>query len=178
VLPCLFGFLRDSGFTIPTEGAYNPSRHLSLSDTVINNRKRPRRLQLLLKRSKTDPFNHGVKVYIADTLVCLIKEIFLYLGKRNKQLGPLFITKEGKGWTRAMFHAGLKSLIDDLKLDKHCYNTHSFHIGAETLASLAKIPDSHIQILGRWRSNAFNRYIRPPPTEIANMSKVIAAESQ
>jgi len=117
-----------------------------------------------------------VYVGATDTLVCPIKAILLYLDKRNKQPGPLFITKEGKSWTRAMFHAGLKSLLDDLKLNKHCYNTHSFRIGSATSASLAKIPDSHIQILGRWRSNAFNRYIRPPPTEIANMSKVIATE--
>ena len=84
----------------------------------------------------------------------------------------------GATWTRAMFHAGLKSLIDNLNLDKHCYNTHSFRIGAAASASPAKIPESHIQILSRWGSNAFSRYIRPPPTEIANISKVIAAESQ
>jgi len=77
-----------------------------------------------------------------------------------------------------MFRAALKSLIDDLNLDKHYYNTHSFRIGAATSESVAKIPESHIQILGRWRSNAFSRYIRPPRTEIANMSKVIAAKSQ
>ena len=71
-----------------------------------------------------------------------------------------------------MFRAGLKSLMENLKLDKRRYNTHSLRIGAATSASLAKLPDTHIQILGRWRSNAFKRYIRPPH-EVANMSKVI-----
>jgi len=99
VLSCLFRFLRVSEFTIPTEGAYNPSRHLSLSDIAVDNRKRPRLLQLLLKESKTDPFKNGVKVCIGatDTLVCPIKAILSYFGKKNKQPGPLFITKEGKG---------------------------------------------------------------------------------
>ena len=77
-----------------------------------------------------------------------------------------------------MFRAGLKSLLDNLKLDKRHYSTHSFHIGAETSASLAKMPDAHIQTLGRWRSNAFQRYIRPPPSEVAKMSKIIAAGYQ
>ena len=39
-------------------------------------------------------------------------------------------------------------------------NTHSFCIGGATAASAAGIPDSTIQILGRWSSNAFKNYIR------------------
>ena len=172
-----FGFLSVSEFTIPTEGSYDPSRHLSLSDIAVDNRKKPRLLQLSLKESKADPFKQGVKVYVGatDSLVCPIQAVLSYLGRRSKQPGPLFITKEGNGWTRAMFRAGLKSLMENLKLDKRRYNTHSLRIGAATSASLAKLPDTHIQILGRWRSNAFKRYIRPPPTKVANMSKVIAA---
>ena len=175
-----FGFLRVSDFTIPTESSYVPSCHLSLSDIAVDNRKNPHLLQLFLKQSKTDPFKQGVKVYMGatDSPVCPIKAILSYLGKRRRQLGPLFITKDGKSWTTAMFRARLKSLLDNLKLDKRCYNTHSFRIGAATSASLAKMSDSHIQTLGRCRSNAFQRYIRPPPNEVAKMSKIIAAGYQ
>ena len=88
-----------------------------------------------------------------DNQVCPIKAMLAYLNKRGKQPGPLFITKEGPSWTGAMFRAGLKSLMNDLKLDKHRYNTHSLWIGAATSASLAKLPDAHIKILGRWKSN-------------------------
>ena len=38
--------------------------------------------------------------------------------------------------------------MENLKLDKRRYNTHSLRIGAATSASLAKLPDTHIQILG------------------------------
>ena len=109
-----------------------------------------------------------------DSLVCPIKVMISYLGRRSEQPGPLFITEEGNGWTGAMLRAGLQSLMVSLKLDKRRYNTHSLRTGAATSASLAKLPDSHIQILGRWKSNAFKRYIRPP-NEVANMSKIIAA---
>ena len=50
-----FGFLRVGEFTIPTEGSYDPSCHLSLSDIAVDNRKNPGLLQLFLKQSKTDP---------------------------------------------------------------------------------------------------------------------------
>ena len=77
-----------------------------------------------------------------------------------------------------MFRTGLKSLLDNLKLDKCRYNTHSFRIGAATSTSLPKISDAHIQTLGHWISNAFQRYIRPPPNEVVKMSKIIAAGYQ
>ena len=77
--------------------------------------------------------------------VCLIKAILSFHGKRSKQPGPLFINKEGMGWTGAMFYAGLKSMMADLKLDEHRYNIHSFQIGAATTASLAKLPKGHIR---------------------------------
>jgi len=106
-----------------------------------------------------------------------IKAILAYLSRRSKQPGPLFITKEGIGWTGPKFRAGIKFLIINLKLYKCRHNTHGFWIEAATSASLAKFPDAHIQILGQWRSNAFKRYcnIRPPSNKVAIVSKIIAA---
>ena len=172
-----FGFLRVSEFTLPIESSYESSHHLSLSDIAVDNRKTPRLPQLSLKESKTDPFKQSVKVYLGatDTPVCPIKAILSYLSRRGKKPGPLFITKRGTHWTGTMFCVGLKSLMSDLKLNKHHYNTHSLRIGAATSAYLAKLPETHIQMLGRWRSNSFKRYITPPPNEVVNMSKIIAA---
>jgi len=92
--------------------------------------------------------------------------VLSYLAKRNSRSGPLFITKEGKGCTSAMFRAALKSLLGELKVNKQCYNTHSFCIGAAMCASLSNLSDTHIQLLGCWRSNAFKCYIKPPPSEV------------
>ena len=178
VMCCLafFGFLRVSEFTILTEGSYEPSCHLSLEDIAMDNRSKPRLLQLFLKQSKTDPFKHGTEVYIGatDTTICPVKAVLSYLGRRNSHPGPLFITEEGKGWTNSMFRAALQCIVETLKLNKRDYNTHGFRIGAATSASLANISDTHIQMLGRWRSNAFQRYIRPPPAELAKLSKSLA----
>jgi len=56
-----------------------------------------------------------------DSTVCPIMAVLSYPTKKSSQPGPLFIAKEGKGWTRAMFCAGLKSLLVDLNLNKHAY---------------------------------------------------------
>ena len=45
-----FGFLRVSEFTIPLEGSYDSSRHLSLQDVTVDNRAKPCLLQLFLKQ--------------------------------------------------------------------------------------------------------------------------------
>jgi len=50
---------------------------------------------------------------------------------------------------------------------------HSFCIEVATSASLAKFLDAQIQVLSRWKSNAFQRYIRLPPHKLAKLSKTI-----
>jgi len=141
-----FGFLWVSKFTIPAGGSYDPSCHLSLQGVVVDNRANPHLLQIFLKWSKTDPFKQGVKVYMGatDSTVCPIQAVLSYLKQRSTKLGPLFITEKGKGWTRSMFSSSLKSILHKLKLDQHCYNTHSFQVGAATSASLAQLSDACI----------------------------------
>ena len=73
-----------------------------------------------------------------------------------------------------MFTTELDSLLAELNLNKHHYNSHSFRIGAATTAMQAKIPETHIQMLGRWRSDAYQRYIKTLPLELANLSKMLA----
>ena len=74
-----------------------------------------------------------------------------------------------------MFHKAPKCVFAQMKLNKQLYNTHSFRIGAAAFASLANLSDTQIQVLGRWRSNAFQRYIRPPPKKVAAFSKALLA---
>ena len=164
----IFGFLRVSEFTIPTDGSYDLSSHLSLKDVAIDNRKEPRLLQLALKQSKTDTFKQGCKVYVGaiDNIICPIKAVILYLSKWTNQPGLLFITKDGKGWTAAMFRTALKSLLVKFKVDKNYYNTHSFLIRAATSTSLLNVLDSHMQLLGCWWSNAFQQYIKPRASQV------------
>ena len=77
-----------------------------------------------------------------------------------------------------MFTTELDSLLAKLNLNKQHYNSHSFRIGAATTAMQAKIPETHIQMMGRWRSNAYQQYVKTPPTELAKLSKKLVTANQ
>ena len=64
----------------------------------------------------------------------------------------------------------IRKLLRALELPEENYAGHSFRIGAATSAALARIKDRTIQLLGRWQSGAFLRYIRTPHELLAAMS--------
>ena len=168
-----FGFLRVSEFTVPTQDQYDQSCHLSLGDISLDNRDNPRLLRVHIKQSKTDPFRRGVEIYLGATndSICPLKGILPYLALRGKREGPLFIFPDGRGLTRQLFSSMLGDLLNELNMDTKHYNTHSFRIGAATSAKLANIPDTYIKMLGRWKSDTYQQYIKTPPDELARMSK-------
>ena len=168
-----FGFLRVSEFTVPTQGDYDESTHLSLKDISIDSRSNPRLIKVHIKQSKTDPFRQGVGIYLGatDSPICPVSGILPYLAVRGTQPGPLFITNDGKYLTRLSFSKRINVLLESLQVDTSLYNTHSFRIGAATTAAQAHIPEAHIKMLGRWRSDAYHRYIKTPPQELAQLTK-------
>ena len=97
--------------------------------------------------------------------------MLLYLAIRGDQPGPLFVLSDNTMLTRRYFASALKDTIGKLNLDTHSYNTQSFRIGAATSAKQAGISDTHIKTLGRWQSDAYQRYIRTSPQELASLSK-------
>lgn len=56
-------------------------------------------------------------------------------------------------------------------MDTQLYNTHSFRIGAATVARNAGMSIVDIKSLGRWKSDAYQHYIRTSPKELASLSK-------
>ena len=53
-------------------------------------------------------------------------------------------------------------------------SSHSFRIGAATIAAAAGFPRWLIQALGRWSSNCYKEYIRIPQTTLCNVSDALA----
>ena len=173
---CCIAFLQCGEFTVPSQIAYDPEAHLSLSDVAVDNRQSPSVVQITIKQSKTDPFRQGVQIYLGKTEadVCPVAGILAYLTIRGALLGPLFILVSRQALTRERF-AGLlsKTLLAAGIADKG-YNTHSFHIGAATTAKEAGISDVHIKMLGRWKSDAYQLYVRTPRDRLAKFSKQLA----
>ena len=174
-----FGFLRVSEFTTPNLTDYDPSVHLSRQDVSINNRENPSVLKINIKQSKTDPFRQGVQIYLGTTNsdVCPIFGILPYLARRGSQPGPLFLTENGQGLTRQSFCSALNLVLSQLPVNTSLYKSHSFCIGAATTTAKVKIPDVYIKMLGRWLSDAYQRYIRTPPSELAKFSSLLASAS-
>ena len=54
----------------------------------------------------------------------------------------------------------LNKALEELQMDPSQFNTHSFRIGAATSAKQAGISDTHLKALGRWRSDAYQKYVR------------------
>ena len=51
------------------------------------------------------------------------------------------------------------------------YSSHSFRRGAATSARMVGVADHDIQLLGRWRSDAYKRYIEVHPEYVYNVSR-------
>jgi hypothetical protein len=71
----------------------------------------------------------------------------------------------------------IRKLLRALELPEDNYAGHRFRIGGATSAALAGIEDSTIQLLGRWQSGAFLRYIRTPHERLAAMSVALASQN-
>ena len=84
-----------------------------------------------------------------------MNSLLAYLVRRRGTPGPLFVMENGQYLTQELFRAQLNTILQEAGLNAKDYNTHSFRIGAATLAREAGISDSSTQMLGQWKSNTF-----------------------
>ena len=80
---------------------------------------------------------------------------------QGSQARPLFITADNHYLTQPLFRSKLHSLLAQIGLSADQFNTHSFWIGAATTGDAAGLSEVQIKALGRWKSNAYQQYIRP-----------------
>ena len=84
--------------------------------------------------------------------------------------GPLFMFRNGTYLT----HRYMATLIQQALLQLPHANTHSFRIGGASAAASVGVPDSTIQILGRWSSDTYHRYLRLSNSTVCNLAARIA----
>ncbi len=175
---CFFGFFRSGELTVPSEAAFDPGAHLAFDDVRVDSLAAPSRLCIRLKASKTDPFRHGVDVFVGKSgdERCPVAAVLNYMIKRKSGPGPFFRFQDGSALTRPRFVAEVKLALSGAGLDSSRYAGHSFRSGAASTAAERGIEDSVIKMLGRWRSSAFQRYIRTPRDRLAGISAVLAKQ--
>ena len=125
-------------------------------------------MNLHLPSSKTDYFRAGISIAIARDPVnpfCPVAAMVNYLQNvtHSSPKAPLFIRPGNLPFTRSFVVEQLQSLALGAGLPGN-FSGHSFRKGAATWAAQHGLPEETIKALGRWKSDAVQRYITQPDT--------------
>ena len=170
-----FGFLRSGEITSPEVGEFDPGQHLTVKDVSVDRMENPTAIAVKIRQSKTDPFRHGATIYLSRTNLplCPVAALLAYLVVRGNSDGPLFLVR-GKPLTRPQLVSELRAALEVAGLEPAKYAGHSFRIGAATTAAACGVPVDVIKTLGRWKSQAYQLYVRIPDSQLADISKSLA----
>ena len=94
--------------------------------------------------------------------ICPVQSLLDYFSRRALSDGPLFRTYDGHAVSRKLFTDYLALIFRVCGLDPTKYKEHSFRIGAATFAAECGFSDAQIRSMGRWKSDAYRKYIRGP----------------
>ena len=148
-----FGFLRIGELTC--NSTFDPKLHLMNRDITFM------------------PFRQGQTIVIGKTNspLCPISAMVAYLNSRplSSDSGPLFTYVSGGLLTRKKLTRETRLLISKRGLDSMEFAGHGFRIGAATTAASANLPPWLIKVLGRWSSDCFERYLKTPPSVLAQV---------
>ena len=170
-----FVFLCLAEFTVPSMASFSASLHLTVQDIAVDGIFAPSCMRVRIKASKTDPFLKGVEIHIGWSVypLCAVEAMMAYLMQRGNAPGPLFLLQDGCPLSRVCLTDWLRQILSAAGFQGN-FSSHSFRIGAATVAARNGVPDHLIQALGRWSSNAYQFYIRTPSEALASLSHKLA----
>ena len=167
-----FGMLRVSEYTCPSSTRFDANTNLLVNDVSINVHRSLAYIKI--KASKTDPFRQGaiVKLGVTGTAICPVQALLSYLRVRRDVAGPLFVFSNGHFLTRRHISTAIQGALGrDASVD-----THSLRIGGASALAAANTPAYVIQILGRWKSDAFLQYLRFPDDRALVSTQIMAVD--
>ena len=169
------GLLRISEFT--TRKDSEPSRVLTLQQLAFHDRGQgPLSLTeacsadedvqyavLRLTASKTDPFRAGVDIVLsAATALQALLSYGTHLHPHCEPTTPLFHHTDLSAVSRSWLMRRVDELLDKTGRDPKQLSSHSFRKGGAVSLQSMGVEDSLIRRVGRWKSDAFNLYVRDP----------------
>lgn len=120
-------------------------------------------MQLTLRNFKNNsehiPFNMFIPINPC-LLVCPVHAMREYLSLFKNTSGPLFQFIDGSHVPYSFAADKLGVLVKYLGLNPRLYKPHSLRIGAATAAFMDGQSEDRIKKMGRWHSDALQRYIR------------------
>lgn len=169
-----FGFCRVSEYTSPSPTHSHPKGTLSLEDITLTDDA----LSVNLQHSKTNQFGRTETISMGATRcsLCPVRAMSKYVRIRHKSpSGPLFVLFNGHYLTRKDVSKTTKRMLLKAGFDPLRFTSHSYRIGAATSAASAGLPDHLIKHLGRWSSNAYQRYIHPASNSVLSISQQLSS---
>lgn len=153
LLFAFFGFLRVSEYT----GSFLRSHVTSEGDRL--------RLRLVSTKNSPNEESSAVLALSGDDLLCPIKSFAIFVRVRDQLFPashPMFVFVNGDPYTAASVNSVINRLASAAGIPPgHRLSSHSLRIGAASEAARAGVNAKTIQVLGRWKSDCFLRYIRP-----------------
>ena len=135
------------------------------SDITFNNKDSDegKHITIALKRNKTDYNYKGVEIILAaiEDAICLVRALRrLFDQDIQPPTAPLF-RFYNRTFSYINFVEELRGRLSRKGVPSYkLYTGHSFRRGAAITAKMKGMLDSDIQRLGRWSSEAFQRYIQ------------------
>ena len=120
--------------------------------------------------SKTDQLREGAAVSIGVTGdgLCPVSAVAAYLANYNARAQPLYQFADGRFLTADDINFWLGQLTEP------GVTSHSLRTGGATRIAELGAPTWQLQASGRWRSNAYQRYLRPTRTAMGRLASAMA----
>lgn len=154
-----FGLLRVSELVF-TSNMY-ATRPLMANDMHIE--QDGQALRVTIRVSKTNQYGNPTILRIpaaGDRNFCCVAAVTEYLKVRPDNALYFFCHADSSPLTRSQFSGVLSKTIHYAGLPVDKFRTHSFRIGRATTLASQGISNETIKLLGRWKSNAVQNYIR------------------
>ena len=171
------------GELIPTDKKTHPEKIIRRGQiTVFREPGTVPYMRIWLFRSKGDPLNEGVPVYVPGNSefpqYCPVRWMEALMRVTDSPTvnpaTPLFTFPNGTLVLKAPFIKWLRSRLRRLGLDCSLYAGHSLRIGAAVSAARRGLSDELIKRLGRWKSDAYLLYVKFTPLTIQKLRTLIS----
>jgi hypothetical protein len=126
--------------------------------------RRPQSITLVIRHYKSIKNNQPVTITIEanhnNLQLCPVRAVHSHLENHSRVDVLLFLCIGGTPVTHSYVTGQLTFILKYLGIDPKFFKAHSFRIGAATHATTLGFSEPYIRQLGRWNSNAVQRYIR------------------
>ena len=106
--------------------------------------------------------------------LCPVSALLEYLARRGGRPGALSQWQNGTALSKTWFVEVVRQALTVPHLPIKDYATHTLRLGATTATAMARLEDSTFQILGQWRSDSYQLYIRMAPPHLVSLSSSLS----